>query len=342
MTAYKGVIVVDSKGSPLWSTAMSHSLKNNVEVVAAIDYATTRKLVQTIVFGKPDFVIFSWRGAIDAVFQSHYSREKLLELDPWIFLLIPDYLGVNRFSSKEQQRIDMCDGILVTSTQLMQEYQNLYEVKEIQLLHDLPDLDLIKVVREKNLTRIKNRVIWVGNSKWGERAGYQDHKGLKRFVLPTEEILDSRHKGVSFKLIDSAHEKLPYVHVLEEIAASECLIVTSESEGTSLPILEAVAVGTPVVCFDVGIASELFTKGLKSQIVQKNLDLLASKIEYTLANFEKLSSACQSSFEEYIFKVGNDLERLRFSPDKDGTWRIKKSSYKPIDSLKWIYRWLNR
>ncbi len=342
MIANKGIIVVDSIGSPLWRAAMSHSQRSNVEIVTAIDYATTRNLVRAIVGGKPDFVIFSWRGALDAVFQSRHSKEKLLAIDPWVFLLIPDYLGVTHFSRQEQDRIDLCDGILVTSRQLVHEYQNLYRVAEIQLLHDLPDLNLIQAVREKNLSRVKGRVIWVGNSKWGERAGYQDHKGLRKFVIPAEKILRSRIQGVHFKLIDSASRKLPYFEVLEEIARSECLILTSESEGTALPILEAAALGTPVVSFDVGIASELFTNGLKKQIVLKDLDFLSSKIVDTLGSFEELSSASKSRFEEYRLEVVDDLARIRFSPKKNGAWRIRNSNYKFVDSLKWIYRWLNR
>ena len=342
LNRYKGIIVVDVIGSPLWRAATSHSQRNNVEILSAFDYPTVRKLVRAIVIRKPDFVIFSWRGALDRVLQSNYSKQKLLTLDPWIFLLIPDYLGVKHFSKEEQNRLNLCDGILVTSSQLVCEYQELYQVSEIQLLHDLPDLDLIRDVSEKNFMRTKNRVIWVGNSKWGERAGYQDHKGFRRFVLPVENVVNSKIEGASFRLIDTAYKKLPNINVLEEIANSECLIITSDSEGTALPILEAAALGVPVVSFDVGIASELFGGDLKDQISPRDLELLASKIESTLANFEYLSYAFKSRFEEYRLEVMDDLARIHFSPRKNGEWRTNKSNYNFIHSLKWGYRWLKR
>ncbi len=338
----KGVIVVDIKGSPLWRAAVSHTQGNVVEILAAIDFPTNRSLVRAIVKSQPDFVIFSWRGALDAIFQSKYSRKKLIALDPWIFLLIPDFLGVKHFYKKEQDRIDMCDGILVTSHALLHEYKKLYRVDEIQLLHDLPDLELIGKVKARNLTREKNRVIWVGNSKWGKRAGYVDHKGLTRFVLPLEKILGPRLEGVEFRIIDSAIRKHSHLLVLEEIAQSECLIITSDSEGTGLPILEAAALGTPVVCFDVGIASELFISSLSKQIVPRELNLLVNTIESTLENLDQISLASQARFREYYFEVANDLERIKFPLRKYGKWRTQGSRYEFADSLKWCYRWLRR
>jgi hypothetical protein len=341
MNTLKGIIIVDVVGSPLWRAAMSHSLNSNIEVFPAAEYLTTRSLIRAIVIKKPNFLIFSWRGAMDTIFQSQYSRKKLLELDPWIFLLIPDYLGVSQYSSQEKFRIDMCDGIFVTSRQLMHEYQNLYGVREIQLLHDLPDLKIIDLIRNEDIKRVRGRVIWVGNSKWGERAGYRDHKGLRKFVLPAEKILPFRVQHAHMKIIDSAMGKSSYTDVLEEIARSECLILTSESEGTALPILEAAALGTPVVSFDVGIASELLTKGLRKQIVPKDLELLLSKVEETLQNFKELSSASQSRFEAYKLEVIDDLVRINIPPSKSGLWRTRKLRFKLIDFLKWVYRWLN-
>ena len=144
------------------------------------------------------------------------------------------------------------------------------------------------------------------------------------------------------KIIDSALVKQSYRDVLEEIAKSECLILTSESEGTALPILEAAALGTPVVSFDVGIASELLTMGLRRQIVPRDLELLVSKVEETLESFNELSFASQSRFESYKLEVIDDLVRVRFPLSKSGLWRTRKSKFKFVDSLKWVYRWLKR
>ena len=341
MNGYKGVIVVDVKESPLWRAAMSHSQKHNVDIISAMDHPSPRSLVRAISGLEPDFVIFSWRGALDGIFQSRYSRKRLLSLDPSIYLLIPDFLGVENFSKEEQHRLDMCDGILVTSRQLKSEYQNRYQVNEIELLHDLPDLKLLEEVRDEIDHRVRKRIIWIGNSKWGRRAGYRDHKGLLKYVLPVKSLLTANFEGIDFKIIDSAKGKIPYAEVLEEIRKSCCLIVTSKSEGTSLPILEAAALGTPVVSFDVGIASEILILGLRYQIVPRDLDILTKKIAQTLNEFENLSVSIQTRFEEYRFEVADDMSKVCLSQKRNGGWRTNRSKYKFFDSLKWIYRWLN-
>lgn len=41
------------------------------------------------------------------------------------------------------------------------------------------------------------KLVWIGNSKWGEYLGYKDYKGLNKIVLPALDKL----KNLDIRLI---------------------------------------------------------------------------------------------------------------------------------------------
>jgi hypothetical protein len=335
-----GVIVVDSRNSPLWRAATSHAENRNLEVFCADEYFSPHGLSQAIRNSGCHFVIFSWRGGLDGVLNSCSARKGLSSSKIYIFLLIPDLIGLHKISVKELKRIQSVDCLLVTSKQLFEGYSKSYDCEQVMLLRDYPPFGLITEVKNLNLKRNPNQVIWVGNSEWGQRSGFKDHKGLNRFARPVMEIVSKKAPGVEFVVIDSAITKMPYVDVLREIARSSCLIMTSDSEGTGLPILEAAFLGTPVVSLDVGIASDLLSGELSDQVSPKNIETFAEKVEETLIRSNSLSKMFLDFSGEYKARVLLDFEKLSFDETRHGTWRTRAITIDITARMKWKYRWI--
>jgi glycosyltransferase involved in cell wall biosynthesis len=339
---FKGVYVVDTENSALWRAAQHHCNKESIKLIAANSFRSPLGLAKAIARQKPEFLIFSWREAFDAVIWNSQSRRLLMRRNPLIFLLIPDHLGLDLFVNEEIFRCKLADVILTTSTKLHQAYTHLLPGSQLDLLHDLPDQDLIASSAAKCLPRNKNQIIWIGNSKWGRRQGITDHKGLERFVGRIFASVKAELESASLVVIDSAYGSLKHEHVLDHLAQSSCLLITSNSEGTCLPILEAVALGTPVVTFEVGIAKEIFSGDLERQFIASrdvsNATELALKV---LLNFDKASNDSKLAWERYFQYASGDLQKV-LSKDfsYSGMWRTSKgirTSY-----LKWYFRWIKK
>ncbi len=332
--------VVDQESSPLWRAAYSHSLRSGNYVFAADQYASEYALIREILKVSPTHLIFTWRGAFDSVLQSRRARNLLLKRNVSIYLLIPDLIGIHNFSEREQIRIHNADGLIVTSEELLDKYKELYELKSIQLLHDVPPLEAFEKISSAHTIRNPHKLIWVGNSKWGERTGFVDHKGLHGFALPVFQELQTKRGSLSLAVIDSAFKKLPYEVVLNEIASSACLIFTSESEGTGLPLIEAALLGTPLVTFSVGISPELLKGELAVLISPRDLEIFAAKISFVLDNNDAFSEKISLAADEYVKKILGDFNRLVLDDNQAGSWREQRNARSLLDFLKWKIRWI--
>jgi glycosyltransferase involved in cell wall biosynthesis len=336
----QGVFVVDEMDSPLWRVANSHSLRSGNRVVAANQYVSAFSMIREVLRAPTSYLIFTWRGAFDSVLQSERARQLLRKEQVSIFLLIPDLIGIHQKSEIEQSRINSADGLLVTSEELLKYYKEVYELRSIQVLHDLPPMDMFRRLASSEIYRNSRKIIWVGNSKWGERMGFVDHKGLRTFALPVFQELQKKFGDLTLTVIDSASEKISYDKVLYEIASSTCLIFTSNSEGTGLPIIEAAALGTPLVSLKVGIAPELLRENLVKLISPKDIKEFVDKVSYVLNNYEEISREVSQAAQKYMTKILGDFESLKLEGLETGMWRIQKQQRKLINIVKWKFRWL--
>ena len=336
------VFVVDESFSPLWRAASSHASSVDTKVIPATEYYSISKLVREISNFRADFVIFSWRGAFDAVISSRRAQKNLIEAKVSIFLLIPDLIGVHQFSSDEQSRISMADGLLVTSRELVFRYKTMYKTETVQILHDFPPFEALEAISREKLPRNSLQIVWVGNSQWGRRAGFVDHKGLHSFALPVVEEVKKTCPEISFLVIDSAAKKVPYNKVLRDLRQSACLIFTSDSEGTGLPLIEAAALGTPVVTLDVGIASELLKGNLGNLISSRNVSLFSDKVLEVLRDLDGYSKDIAIAAEKYREEIAPDFKRLEMKSAQLGSWRTQTKLWDLRASLKWKLRWLRQ
>ena len=248
-----------------------------------------------------------------------------------------------RFRSKEMELLNFADGATVVSEKLFLEYSKMCRGKTpILVLRDLPDLDLIKKTNQR-INLKKNQVIWVGNSKWGEKLGYSDHKGYKRFIVPIFlqlKRIDSRLETVA---IDRGKNFIPLDQTLEEIRLSKFLLQFSDSEGTGMPIIEACGLGTIPITTDVGIAREILRGELENLIV-KNTDEALKRLS-ELKN-QEMKEALINSYNQYVEVCKASINSINFDRLAIGTTRrhkyVVESNLKMSLEirLRWIYRYL--
>lgn len=336
----RGLFIVDVEYSALWRSANHHCNQSSLKLVSATSFSSPLKLAKFIIKHNPDYLIFSWREAFDAIFSNKKCRRIILDKNPLVFLLIPDHLGLDRYIDSEIVRCVLADVVLTTSKRLEFSYRKLLPNSQTGILHDIPDKNELSKIESMNFKRNDKQLIWVGNSEWGKRLGIYDHKGLKRYAEDITSKVQEVINGVSLHVVDSAKSAIKYEKVLELLAKSSCLIVTSDSEGTCLPILEATALGTPVITFDVGIANEIFRGELQNKfIANRDISEAAKLVIDSILNFNEASRVSRYAWESYYQHVSGDLTRLlsqNFSPS--GKWRDTQGVR--VSRLIWYLRWL--
>jgi glycosyltransferase involved in cell wall biosynthesis len=280
----KTTFIVDKPQSALWLSAKQRVELTGGKVICASHYSSPNKLLNFLVNRGHGKIIFSWRTPL-----IDFAKIQKLELElntlrstNFIFLLIPDYIGLdNKFLESEKFLIELCDGYLVTNQELFANYSLYFPNKPpMSVLHDLPNWKEIEKIRLENEKPIntKRKVIWVGNSSWGKRQGFKDHKGLHSVIKPLIQEIRKSNNCCEIKYIDSKEGLLSHSEVLKEIRSCDILLQTSHSEGTGLPAIEALGLGTNVISTQTGIAPEIFKDEKSQNIVERDYRIIHKRI----------------------------------------------------------------
>ena len=330
------LIVVDSRNSALALVATQRGKILASQICYASDFKNPNSLFDFLLASDKTKILFAWRGALrEALESTNCARQyiRLLEAKT-IHILIPDLLGTSpEFLTSEARLVNVTHGYWVTSNELHRIYTTLFPLRlPSGVLHDIPDISLILKIRKMKLK--KSGIIWVGNSQWGSNYGYVDHKGYAEVVQP---LLKRRLPLDPFRIKDSFICRTPNDQVLREIAESEILIQASAHEGTGLPLLEALGVGTIPITSDVGIAREVLAGYLEHLIVERNVNSFEDKIREIGSQSVELSNLCISAFDSFIEKIGAETiewERRQINLSALGGnfsfgWRMR---------LTWLYR----
>lgn len=308
----KIIFVVDTADSALATSARQWCSTINGEVYSTNDFLSFRHLITKLLSQAPNLVIFSWRQVLDNAFVSRKNLALLTDLrsQSLIFALVADHSGEVDARFQNDLRLANCGiGIITVTKRLFDIYCELGLVPN-GILHDKPNTDLIREVRSLNINRVTDSVIWVGNSQWGSRQGYKDHKGLETKFKPFLSLAAKRGFQVESEVLDSFVERIPQREVFQKIARADLLFVTSHSEGTGLPILEALGLGTSVISTDVGIARDLPTVRL-IPVDSSPDDILEAYIEWRKQKVP--SDDLISAFENYLIGIEKNWENLLIS-----------------------------
>lgn len=340
----KTIFVVDNSYSALFIAANARAQVMGAEVVCANTFSNAGRLFRFLLRKEPTVVLFSWRSALfDASMSARFRKEiSALHQISRIGILIPDHLGLHSsYWDYEKECLLACDFYLVTSEILYREYSSrLQNFPPVGILHDLPSLDLIKEVANNypRSSNVKPKIIWVGNSTWGDRFGFKDHKGFKTIIQPLRIILSKHDACMELEIIDSGKKRISHFNVLKKIRNSDVLVQVSMSEGTGLPILEALGLGTEILSTPVGVFNELFEI---SDI--RSLDVLTSEnIHLGLHKLveAEIADGIQSTlkFQKYIGKIVlekiplTDKRKIEFLTTNSRKIRIRTE-------LLWLFRY---
>jgi glycosyltransferase involved in cell wall biosynthesis len=340
-------IVVDRLDSGLGIAALGRAeFDRNIEVIPALKFPTLNLLVRALEYAGYDDLLFSWRYILDEIFLSGVKLQPNANLltKTRIGVLVPDYQGVDpsrqKLTLRESQLLDRVDFYHVTNVELARIYKMARGSHKFSgVLHDVTSSQEIEISRTKNFQK-KDQIIWIGNSKWGIHSGYIDYKGFKRVVEPLMDRIQTAGKKYSFEIIDLALGRKSHQDVLDKIAESSILIVTSDSEGTSLPILEAVGLGTFVISTRVGIASEILNNPSIGKTVEQNCEdfflaieeRMSQKITYSNREFQEFEKYIQMAQSESI----NPQKLSGRGMDINSKFRFGKYKVK----VRWLYRFL--
>ena len=338
------LFIADVKNSAIATSTRQWKNIIGGDVIYCADFVSPVNLLKTIVRKNPNTILFTWRGGLREILEDPKSTEFLQTnlINSKILFSVPDSVGLRSISS-EAQLFKFADGVTVVSEKLLNQYSELYQDEDLPyfILRDLPDLNLIDKLNLR-IQKRKNQVIWVGNSKWGERLGYSDHKGYKRFIQPI--FVKLRHLDPSLKTIsiDRGKKFVPLERTLEAIRSSKFLLQFSDSEGTGLPIIESCGLGTIPITRDIGVAKELLQGNLQNLIVSTAEE--AVKRIFELRNTE-LHSVLIDSYDRYIKGCKESIKSINLDcvairVTKRTNYRVKKNlkNYFLVRS-RWVYRY---
>ncbi|NDE11528.1 MAG: glycosyltransferase family 1 protein [Chitinophagia bacterium] len=245
--------------------------------------------------------------------------------------------------TNEKILMNFCDGFTVVSKKLYDQYNYIFAPNTpTYIMHDLPNIDLLTKVSKLNIRREKT-VIWIGNSKWGHRQGFIDHKGYERYLKPIIARVNQIDNSIKFVIIDRAVKTYPQDEVLAMVAQSKCTLQLSDSEGTGLPLIEAAYLGSIPLTRNVGIAPELLSRNSENFIFEKIDDFVSAIIENTKGEFPIESLKLRT--KEYITEVEEEIKLINFTKSAEllkfhlqSKWISQKISSQ-ISFAKWWIRY---
>ena len=312
------LIVTDTQNSALAIAAANWARILGAELIYSSNFRTRTDLVKFLLANEPDWILFSWRGGLSQILLSKRLTKKLSKSRPKTkyWFSVADHASIEiSMRTSEKALINFCDGFTVVSKKLYDDYSNFFAPNTPTfIMHDLPNIELLKNISKFNRKNEKI-VVWVGNSKWGKRQGFIDHKGYERFLKPIILQVKKIDNSIKFVIIDRAVKTYPQNEVLDMVAQSQCTLQLSDSEGTGLPLIEAAFLGSIPLTRNVGIASELLLEYSDNFIFEKIDDFVAAIIEYSSGTFPveilKLRTA------EYINEVEKEIGMIDFTKSSD-------------------------
>lgn len=339
MTAPSLAYIVDRCGSALDISAISRERFQKFIIVYADKYRKPKDLVKYIIEQRFSSIFFGWRQGLFDIGQDNVLLNKLLDHNISIGFLVADYLGFD-FYEKEKQLMSFANYYYVTNFNLYEKYSKLFSsFKPRGIIYDLPDIEAIQAIREKSTKTANHRpkIIWVGNSSWGNRKGKKDHKGFHEVILPLNKLIRNHGNCFDLTIIDSKMNKVSNSEVLQKIYRSDFLLQTSISEGTGLPVLEALGLGVLPLSTNVGIIPELYQGLLSRLIVPREAEKIHELLHLMLLDESIPSEIIRKVYDTHI-SLSSKIT-IDPNPYDRRVFHLEKSKKSPSIQLSWHYRY---
>jgi len=308
--------ILDTRFSALSISAQSKG-EIGSEFIYADEFFTLGALTRKLHESDSDLIIFSWRKVLGDITKSRRNLKLFSQLpeSKKVAVLIPDLMDASIEGIESNQNLFAAsDCILTTNQQLLITYKGYFGPrKEIMLLLDTFPLG-IQNSGHNILPKKPGQVIWVGNSKWGSKQGFVDHKGFESVIKPLSEMCAASDCNHSYVFVDSAIQRLRHSEVMNAIGESEYLLQASESEGTGMPLLEALHLNTVPLTTDVGIAREVLGDRFSCLIVERSPEsffkILHQPKVMDLVGSGELSKALDSHFNPPANVIFSEIMKL--------------------------------
>lgn len=310
----KIVFVVDVRAWAFDFIAKSIRIKllpylDSCEIIYWEDYSSPKSFLRKINSLEPQLVHFFFREHLSLIINSFSPSDPEIKkfCECSCTTHIPDYL----YSSENEivSRLNLfkfIDGYFATCQDLFEIYHGCPYINDPDdIIFDWPEIEDLEIFPEKSESD-PIKIMWTGNSKWGEYAGFFDYKGLDKIVLPAISILKEKFPEVIFLSFDSAKRKIDHADILKELEDVDILVIASEKEGTPLTLIEAMSRGCAVVTTDVGIAREALPEQQLHLIYERNPISLSNSLAHLCENIGELKKYKKANFERYKILFGND------------------------------------
>lgn len=281
---------------------------SNVEILCTSHYKTIKDFLDALkkATKKDSIIHFFWRDYLLEClnFVRLFPKYKNIFLNNKITTHIPDHLFIETNSDDYEKRVGLMkfvDGYFVTSKKLYDLYAQDHTFDApFGIIYDNPDIKIQSEYIAEAKGKIK--VVWIGNSRWGEYLGHLDYKGLNSVVLPALKKIENSGRELIYKEFDSSKKKNTHEVILDYLKDADILLVSSLAEGTPLPLLEAMAQGCAIITSDVGIASEILSEEQQEFIVPRNSDAFTEALIKLDTNRSLLENIKRTNKLTYIKK----------------------------------------
>lgn len=258
-----------------------------------------------------DLIHFMWRGYISLIDRGEMHnycenlgmsfeefKEQFIDNKKITFAVCDELYLEGEEEWRTEKIMKYAKSYFVTSKRLFEIYQK-FSKKPERIIHD--GVDLEKYIPE-NLERFENieKVVigWTGNSKFVDSTGNSDMKGVEGILKPAVQELKEEGYDIELNLADRNVKKIPQEEMPKFYNTLNIYVCVSKNEGTPLPVLEAMAIGIPVISTDVGIVKEAFGEKQQNYIIPREKEALKDKIKELLNNKGKFKELSQENLDK--------------------------------------------
>jgi len=270
------------------------------------DYPIASHLLQKMAGDGITHAHFFFREHLKVIFETVGAKSKAAaHLNGLVVTThIPDYLYHTTDELIERKSVfDFVNGYFVTNADLKQIYDSQdFFAKPDGILIDWPISQAEVPGGQATPVAASGpiKIMWTGNSKWGEYAGYRDYKGLESIIKPAIERLKQEGFPVELTVIDSARQKRSRDEVLATLAQQDILLVASLAEGTPLTLIEAMSLGVAVVSTPVGIAREVLPgQYLQETVIERGAEQFYTTLKSLAQSRDRISAMKQANLQAF-------------------------------------------
>jgi len=310
--------------------------KYNVHILYSGDFKHPGKLLDELnKFDKIDYIHFFYRGYLKQLLEYIAANQiKNEKLDKFLKIAtttsIPDHLFINDQKSILEYLATLlfADHYYTTSTKLHNIYShiNFYPKPWKNVIFD----NIVVDSKEPNFAiNDKLVVTWIGNSAWGEWHFHKDYdpKGYHSVVVPTFKELQQSDE-IEAIVADGHKKKRSKQEIFEILQRTDILLIAATTDGTPLPLIEAMASGCAIISTHNGIAPEVLPEIQQNFILNKDPREFISAIRELDRDRKLLAELKQQNFDAYknIFCNQDRFRNLWYSLIEDSIDRSSQEN----------------